>query len=352
MKKTLFAIVLSATVSQLLFSEGRRSAYSIKSDSLKKPAVLDTIEYLKSHLKESATRSDERSLLYFTGTIQEQLGLFTDASQSYHEASLIDAPDAEKMAKATKDDLILASIRTLLSAGDHEDAEKLIERGLKETSETKSRAFLNLYSVWCVLCKAETMEGTRDSVSLLKTYSTMQSMSCVKPQILFTLWYLTNDCAYADLLKKEFPSSPESAIINGKSQIASVPFWYFVPRGNLEVRNEKKEDSNVSVKEKQAPKQDVAVKKQENQKKESEVKFSQYERAKPSCRRQQIGLFKEEKNAEILVKNVRKKGFDAYYYKEKRASGVTYFIAVVEENSASTIGKELRSQGFDCYSVK
>ncbi|MBQ0038873.1 MAG: SPOR domain-containing protein, partial [Treponema sp.] len=57
-------------------------------------------------------------------------------------------------------------------------------------------------------------------------------------------------------------------------------------------------------------------------------------------------------NADELVNKVRAKNFDAYVYSEKRASGTTYYIVVVDENSSLTMGKKLKAAGFDCYTIE
>ena len=68
--------------------------------------------------------------------------------------------------------------------------------------------------------------------------------------------------------------------------------------------------------------------------------------------REQLGLFRNKENADILIKDLKAKGFTGYSYTETRASGTTYYIVVVDENKDGTMGKKLRAAGFDCYPVE
>ena len=201
-------------------------------------------------------------------------------------------------------------------------------------------AFVNLYSIWASLCKASSFDETKDSIALLKAYSSMESMKAVKEKILFTLWYLTSEQLYADLLLKEFPSSPEAGIINGTVQIASVPFWYFVPRSSEQTAAGNKTSETA-----------VSSKKESEVSSENKNPSAEYERKKSACIKQQLGLYKSKENAIDLIKQVRVKGFDAYYYSETRASGTTYFIVVVDDADRS-LGKKISQSGFDCYPVE
>jgi cell division septation protein DedD len=86
---------------------------------------------------------------------------------------------------------------------------------------------------------------------------------------------------------------------------------------------------------------------------ESKPKTETKTETKPAKKvRQQLGLFRNQKNAEDLVKSAKAKGFKAYSYSEVRPSGTTYYIVVVDENAEGTMGKQLRNAGFDCYPVE
>lgn len=358
MKRTVAAAILSAAVA-LVFSQAKQSAEDIRKKALQQETVLDTIDYLKSHTESSATAADKRAVLYFTGTLQEQLGLYTDASLSYAKAAGIAGGEAKNMPKVTTEEIVVAAVRASLSSGDWETAESYLSR-IRSSKSEKISAYANLYTIWCQLCKATSVNETNDSIAMLRAYSTMQSMKFVRPQVLLTLWYLTDDSTCSSALKKEYPNSPEASIVNGNSQIMSVPFWYFVPRGGNAVAAVPKSESTAPIEEKRSeytpPKKiDSDIPAESAPIFKGNANPSKNEafplRTKTKGKKQQLGLFKSKANADDLINKVRSKNFDAYAYSETRSSGTTYYIVVVDENSSLTMGKKLKDAGFDCYTI-
>ena len=228
MKKIIAAAILLLS-SSLLFSQAKKSAEEIKKKALAQETVLDTIDYLKNNTENSATASDKRAILYFTATLQEQLGLYTDASLSYAKAAGTGGGQAKNMPKVSTEEIVIAAVRSSLSSGDWEKAESYLA-SVRSSKTEKIAALVNLYTIWCQLCKVSSVKETGDSIAMLRAYSNMQSMKTVRPQVLLTLWYLTDDKNCADILKSQYPDSPETSIVKGSSQIMCVPFWYFVPR--------------------------------------------------------------------------------------------------------------------------
>ncbi len=368
----------SQTLKSVQSSQGKKSAESLKNEALNQEAVQDSILYIKNNLSSCETLADKRSILYFLGKLQEQLGLFSDASKSYASAAGITAGDAKNMDKVSTEQLVLDAVRSSLNSGDWETAFSYLNSAVRSSKNPEILAFVNLYSVWASLCKATNYEETQDSIQLLKAYSQMNSMSYVKPAILFTLWYLTEDNSYADELKKNYPLSPETGIVNGNVQIASVPFWYFVPKnvksddslagtsgdfgGFADFGDAEKSSGNFTSEVKSDVKSelaDVAAKNQNLSTKSNSSSSSSaissansYEREKKSGVKEQLGLFREEKNAAELVEKLKAKNFDAYFYREKRSSGTTYFIVVVDEDEKLSLGQKLKNAGFDCYKIE
>ena len=331
MKKLLlafFACVASASI----FAQNKKSA-----EIIKKETVLDSIDYLKHNLDFADTAADTRSLLYYTGTLQEQLGLYTDAGNSYAKAAGIAAHDASNMPKVTSEQLVLNAVRANLCAGNWETADSYLNSAVRNSKNETISATVKLYSVWSELCKASSVPGAdiSDSLELLKAYSSMHSMKSVKAQVLFTLWHLTSARIYADELNREFPLSPESSVANGKSQIMRVPFWYFVPKENSASSSQNRYTENSKV-----PAKDSSV--------QPEISLSQ----KHPGKKQQLGLFKKKENADDCIRKAKEKGFDAYCYTETRSSGTTYFIVAVDENSSMTMGQKLKNAGIDCYTIE
>lgn len=345
-------------------SKTKKSAEVLKNEALNQEVIQDSILYIKNNISDCETLADKRSLLYFLGKLQEQLGLFSDASKSYASAAGITAGDAKNMPKVSTEHLVLDAVRASLNSGDWETANSYLNSAVRSSKNSEILAYVNLYSVWASLCKATNYDETKDSIELLKAYSLMDSMSFVKPAILFTLWYLTEDKSYADRLKKSYPLSPETGIVNGSVQIASVPFWYFVPKKNNS-ENSSENFSNLSnvadlndfsdSDASDSGKKNLETMQQENESGEKNANLStksnSYEREKKSGVKQQLGLFREEKNAMELVEKLKTKNFDAYFYREKRSSGTTYFIVVVDEDEKLSLGQKLKNAGFDCYKI-
>lgn len=345
-------------------SKTKKSAEVLKNEALNQEVIQDSILYIKNNIYDCESLADKRSLLYFLGKLQEQLGLFSDASKSYASAAGITAGDAKNMPKVSTEQLVLDAVRASLNSGDWETSNSYLNSAVRSSKNPEILAYVNLYSVWASLCKATNYDETKDSIELLKAYSLMDSMSFVKPAILFTLWYLTEDKSYADRLKKSYPLSPETGIVNGSVQIASVPFWYFVPKKNNS-ENSSENFSNLSnvadlndFSDSDASdfgKKNLETMQQENASGEKNANLStksnSYEREKKSGVKQQLGLFREEKNAVELVEKLKAKNFDAYFYREKRSSGTTYFIVVVDEDEKLSLGQKLKNSGFDCYKI-
>ena len=357
MKAKKIFLVIAITFSALFaFAEEKKSAESLKNEALKQETVQDSILYIKSNLSNCETLSDKRSILFFLGNLQEQLGLYSQASKSYAQAAGISAGDAKNMQKVSAEQLVLNAVRSSLNSGDWETAKSYLNSAVRSSKNPKILAYVNLYEIWADLCRASNYSETKDSIELLKAYSSMESMIYVRPAVLLTLWYITDENSYADELKKNYPSSPEAGIAKGTVQIASIPFWYFVPRKsskeNLTATEKIQQDSKTSQSQ-QEKKSEISI----NNKLESETKNNSdakktYERPKTSVTKEQLGFFREEKNARELVDKVRAKNFDAYFYKETRSSGTTYFIVVVDEDANLSVGKKLKEAGFDCYKTE
>lgn len=101
-----------------LRTEYKKTAASIKEESLSQESVQDAVIFLKNSLDSAATPADKRSILYFTGTMQEQLGLYSDACKSYAKAAGIAAADAAGMPKVSSEQLVINAVRTSLCSGD------------------------------------------------------------------------------------------------------------------------------------------------------------------------------------------------------------------------------------------
>ncbi len=315
---------------------------TLRANALLKENAQESLRYLVTHISLAASDQERRSILYYTGTLQEQLGYYAEAATTYAAAASIRAEDAKGMPGVSNAQLYLYAARASLGAGDFESADTYLDASSLNSSKNKEFiAQRRLYGAWSSLCKASDYEDAKGAVANLRSFIDDASMSSVRSTVLFTLWYLTGEDSYAVLLKQDYPSSPESFIVDGKMQMMGMPFWYFVPRAkNLAVGGEDKSPEPLPP----------VVEKE----KKSEITLPPPEPAtsvtsKASTKvRQQLGLFREKENADALIVRLKAKGFAAYSNTEQRASGTVY-VVVVDENDTNSMGKKLRAAGFECY---
>ena len=325
------------------------TAQDIKAQAMQKASVDESISYIHSSIKNAASDADKRSLYYFVATLEELTGLYEEASSSYAKAAGIAAGDAKGMPKVTTEQIVIDAVRCSLNCGDYSTAESYLNSSVRSSKNPEILAHVNLYSVWADLCRAKNVAETSGSVATLKVYAESESMKSVRPAVLLTLWYITGSSQYSDALKKSYPNSPEAGIAKGNVKVLSVPFWYFVPRAVAEAEV----PSNASTASSKITTTTTTTTTTKTTTTTTTKTESSSSSAKTEKRvRDQLGLFRNKDNADILIKDLKAKGFTAYSYTETRASGTTYYIVVVDENKDGTMGKKLRAAGFDCYPVE
>ena len=351
--KKLPALLCSLLVASALSAQTAQTALSLARESAKKDTVDQSIAFLKKQIPSLQAAADKRSAWAFLGSVQEQKGLYQDALNSYASAAAIAAGDAEGMPKKTSEQLVIDAVRCALSFGDYNSAQTYLNSPVRSSKNNQIIAYVKLYEQWCVLCRSTKISDTTESVAMLKTYSTLESMKPVWPQVLLTLWHITGEKSFSDRLKTEYPKSPESAIVKGQAQTLPAPFWYFVPRSStstpdVELTGTVPEKKDNSTKDKASSDKPATDKADSTKDKASSDKTAEKQE---KIVRQQLGLFKDRSNAQGLVDRLKDKGFTATITSELRPSGTTYYIVTVDENSKGTMGDELRTAGFECYPV-
>ncbi len=358
--RKLSAVVLLLCITSFVHAgsmdTGAKSALTLRANALLKDDVQQSLSYLTSHIVLASSEKERRSILYYTGTLQEQLGYYAEAAVSYADAAAIEEEDAKGMPKATNAQLYLYAARASLGAGDFVSADKYLDAlPVIYSKDSLIIALKRLYSAWSSLCKAEDFHEAKGVIANLDAFAKDDSMKSVRATVLFTLWYLTNDASYADALRQDFPSSPEVSIIDGKNQIMTIPFWYFVPRASAtEKDGEQSFDWNDPAVE--ASKQ-LAAEQEKQKRDESQHAASEEITAAPSAlihpkKKQQTGFFKVKENADKLVLKLEAAGFDGYIVTEIRSDGETRYLVVVDENETLSMGKKLKAAGFDCYMIE
>lgn len=305
-----------------------------------KDSVEQSIAYLKKTIPQLETPADQRSANAFLAAVLEQSGSYSEAITYYAKAASIAAKDAQGMPKKSSEQLVIDAVRCALSCGDWTSAQNYLNSAVRSSENLEITGYVKLYEQWSLLCKAQKIEDTAEPLAMLKTYSSLESMKNVRPQILLTLWHITGESGYSQKLKKDFPKSLECAVVKGEVQTLPAPFWYFVPRSS---KSSPEVENVPSVEEKEAAAENSTLAKENSTEK-------QKEKAEKIVR-QQLGLFRDKANADGLIQKLKQKGFSAFITEEIRPSGTKYYLVVVNENAEGTMGTELRNAGFECYPV-
>lgn len=350
-KLTVFLTLLLASL--LFAADLPEDSVTAKMDELKKTA-------------QTATSSEQKVTAYSQlASLQEQLGFYTDAKNSwslaanYSAAVKVSQGNASSAAEAP----LLGAIRCALSTGDTASADYIMSTAFLQEVSAETQAYVKLYAVWSWLCKVETQEELAQPVAVLQNALQQSSMQTVKPVVLLTLWYLTGDDTYATQIHDTFPGSPEDAVANGGAVIMPAPFWYFVPA----VRPEQAANREATAVDTTAASSatSTAASRSTSASAGTAVSSGSGTAAASSTAKadsaassdsttvvyQQLGFFRDKANAQVLVERVAKSGFKAEIREEKRASGTVYYAVVVPENADETIGQQLKNAGYECYPV-
>lgn len=342
MKKTVFCIaILFFSVAGLFSAELK--AREIALEAARQSSVSESVNYLKKQLNMLTVPAEKRSTQIFLADLQEQLSLYSDAQKNYAAAAGIAAADAEGMQKKTNEQLVLDAVRCALCAGEYATANSYLNSAVRNSKNPEIIAYVKLYEQWSTLCSADNVNDIQEPIEILKAYLNVNSMKSVQPAILLTLWYVTGDKIYSEQIINNFALSTEAAIVKGDVQLMPVPFWFFVPKSGIAEQGTGT-FTDISV--------DKTTETQVVSTVDSSADSTGTETVAPKFSKWQLGLFKTEANAKALCDELIKKSFDAFVTSEKRASGTTYYIVLVNEDKFGTIADRLRSDGYDCYPVE
>lgn len=320
-------------------SAAELTARFVTGEAVKKDSLEESLSYLKDQVARMNLPAEKRATYVFIATLEEQMALYDQAQKFYAQAASIAAGDAEGMPKKSNEEIVLDAIRCALSSGDYMTADSYLNSAVRNTRNQKIQAYIKLYTQWSALCRAEKVDDIQEPLVMLQAYLKLDSMECLRPAIYLTLWYLTGDKSYSQQLASKYPKSPEAAIVKGDVQLLPTPFWFFVPKsGEAEQGTGSYADTSSSS----GTSSSAA----------NETSSSQGQSAASSkTTKWQLGLFKTQSNAKLLVDELKSKGFEAYTTSETRASGTTYHIVLVNEDKSGNMADKLRNAGYDCYAV-
>lgn len=320
-------------------SAAELTARFVTGEAVKKDSLEESLSYLKDQVAKMNLHAEKRATYVFIATLEEQMALYDQAQKSYAQAASIAAGDAEGMPKKSNEEIVLDAIRCALSSGDYMTADSYLNSAVRNTRNQKIQAYIKLYTQWSALCRAEKVDEIQEPLVMLQAYLKLDSMECLRPAIYLTLWYLTGDKSYSQQLASKYPKSPEAAIVKGDAQLLPTPFWFFVPKSG---EAEQGTGSYADTPSSSGTSSSAA----------NETSSSQGQSAASSkTTKWQLGLFKTQSNAKLLVDELKSKGFEAYTTSETRASGTTYYIVLVNEDKSGNMADKLRNAGYDCYAV-
>lgn len=320
-------------------SAAELTARFVTGEAVKKDSLEESLSYLKDQVAKMNLPAEKRATYVFIATLEEQMALYDQAQKSYAQAASIAAGDAEGMPKKSNEEIVLDAIRCALSSGDYMTADSYLNSAVRNTRNQKIQAYIKLYTQWSALCRAEKVDDIQEPLVMLQAYLKLDSMECLRPAIYLTLWYLTGDKSYSQQLASKYPKSPEAAIVKGDVQLLPTPFWFFVPKSG---EAEQGTGSYADTPSSSGTSSSAA----------NETSSSQGQSAASSkTTKWQLGLFKTQSNAKLLVDELKSKGFEAYTTSETRASGTTYHIVLVNEDKSGNMADKLRNAGYDCYAV-
>ena len=307
------------------FSFSQTKVFDIAVESTKKSSAKESIEYLEQQLTKVTSAAEKRALYIFLGSVQEQMADFTNACKNYAKAAGISAGDVENMPKKSNEQLVLDAVRCALSYGDADLANLYLNSAVRNSKNAQILSYVKLYAQWSALCKANDVSEINEPLEILKAYLNVESMKVVRPSILLTLWYITGEKSYSEQIISDFRSHGQP-----KQRFLPTPFWFFVPKSGIAEQGVGS-ISNVEIEQTSEPTST-----------ENSAKLTKL----------QLGLFRTEANAKLLSNELKSKGFESYIKSEKRASGTTYYIVIVNENAENTVANKLRSNGYECYAIE
>ena len=350
MKKTFFMIAFAFIFLGGIFAQTKKTPESIlgitEATILESLDTEEGIKKLQNALKTKLSIEEQLDIYSFLAKLQEQTAKYQDAQKNYSIASNLSANiNASKTGKAVADfNLLLGAVRCALSCGDTSSADFILSTAFISCTDVKVISYVKLYAVWSWLCKADNSTEVLQPIAVLDSVLQDSSAISIHPQSLLTLWYVTGKKTYAEKLQKDFPTSPECALVEGKISVMPAPFWYFVPASRPEAVAEAESAKKNQVNEKS---ETIT----ENSKSEEIAVSSTLTNTEESTKvvTQQLGFFSNKNYAQDLIERLKSKGFNPKIKEEIRPSGTTYFAVYVEENLEGTMGDQLKKAGFECY---
>ncbi|MGL4982065.1 MAG: SPOR domain-containing protein [Treponemataceae bacterium] len=163
-------------------------------------------------------------------SIYEQIGEYFDAASAYSQAALLSPPNLSP--KYT-----LGQARCLLFAGDVGSAQEVLNDLLQtgaDILDKKTFAEVKLLNIWCDIAKAPNSNAQAKNIALLRSYIADDNMENVRSACLYTLWWLSGDDQVKNTLQRDYPASPEAALVGKEATLMPSAIWFLTERKSNE----------------------------------------------------------------------------------------------------------------------
>lgn len=283
-------------------------------------------EAFEKNLTNLPTKQEQQQALLILAEYERHAGSYANAAAHYRQAAKLDTNSSTE--------ILLEAVRTLLCGADFNSARSLLSEiaaALPVSEENPYYRTAAVYDAWRLLAE----DRADRAVPLIAAYTKKKAFTEYHPALLFTLWWVNGNEEAKRRLLKEFPSSMETAAVQGSVTVQPSAFWYLMPRSGDAFEQQEASAANQGS--------DTEVIRS------SDAKAGQEKQSKPLY--YQLGFYRIKKYAESLAADLRKNNFIPLIKEETRPSGTVYFAVLVEENAAGDIGLRLKGAGYEAFPI-
>lgn len=328
---TLFFVLAFST--QLFAAEGEGKP---KTDL----SVSDELERLTTEAYAYPAGSKKRDALVELALLRELSGDNEGASSAWADAAFA-------AGEGRDDSALLEAARCLIAIGEIDrafaDLRTVLITGRDKVAISRAR-YLG--------AQLSAFRGDEDAVATLSTFVDDVEYADRRATTLYLLWLLTSDGSFRDRLVADHAKSPEATLASAPERasvsIAQTPLWLFFPaRGAVPSANEAplpKAASSAAVAEVPPSAAPVAA----TPTKPASLSAPDTAESSRSVALQ-IGLFRREENAKVLMKKLDAAGFKAEMTHRVVGSDEYYAVVVSGGTKPDETALRLKDAGFESF---
>lgn len=284
-----------------------------------------------------------KALLQRGGRLALLLGSYAPAAELLEAAAF-------RLPASRDDALLLASARCRLAAG---DSEKALDRAsIVARSGVNPGLILGarLVTAWANLLKGEVPEARKLAQAILEGPGKALGASSERREGLFVLWAASAPAERPGLaasLGREYPGSPEAALVQGpgSATLLPLPHWYL--SGVLVSQEASPPKAQTSPAPSQPSALPAAPAPAPGPSPGPQASPGPAAGEDSALRRFQVGIFADAQNAALLVAELAKKSLVGKL--EKRNAGGRELFAVIVEGEAGATILRLKDAGYEAW---